>query len=311
MNPQLQRFFDVLATAADIRRLVTTRREEDLHLEFKQKSDRSTGDLGDDDRKNFSKAVSGFANAEGGVLIFGVRTRSTRERPDRASQLKPITDVGRFRVALLDSLLNTTQPPVDGVRIEVIQSRGRTGYVKCLIPDSEKPPHRAVFADRHYYRSTSTGFRVMEHYELEDMFGRRLRPLLRLGVNFTQAGFPPREGLSFYLLNVGRGVAKHAGFHCSVTDPQELNFDGIVGLQNVTAENAGRASLSYYNQLGVVHPNGIRSGVGQALFVGKAKGLAVTMNLIWYAENMLARRQTLTLELGAGGELEGSAALPP
>jgi hypothetical protein len=39
-------------------------------------------------------------------------------------------------------------------------------------------PHRAMLADREYWRRTSNGFRRMKHYELEEVFERRLRPVL-------------------------------------------------------------------------------------------------------------------------------------
>jgi hypothetical protein len=311
MNPQLIAFFESISTEADIIHFRAVGREEDLHLEFKRKANPSTGAVEKADKEAFSEALSGFANADGGILIFGVGTKKTRERPDRAAELKPIADVDRFRSGLMELLLQTVQPSVDGVRIETVPTKAgaSTGYVKCLIPHSDKPPHRAMHAGREYYRRSSNGMRRMEHYELEDMFGRRLRPLLRLGINFTQFGNSSTPGLTFHFLNVGRGVAKHAGFHCTLLGPEGALFGGIVGLQDVTAENFGRPSLTYYDQLGVVHPNGIRSGLGQAMFIGIA-GVPVNLKLIWYAENMLARQATISLSLGEGQEIEGLANPP-
>jgi hypothetical protein len=312
MNPQLLAFFDDITTEAHVRHFTLVGREEDLHLEFKQKVDRRIGVVDEKDRAAFSEALSGFANADGGVLIFGVATRKTPDGPDRADGLKAITDVGRFRTGLMELILQTVQPSVDGVRIETVpsDSDATVGYVKCLIPDSDKPPHRAMHAGREYYRRATNGMRRMEHYELEDTFGRRLRPLLRLGVNFSQAGNPAREGLSFYFLNVGRGVAKHPGFHCTFIDPPGVAFEGVVGLQNATAENAGRPSLCHYQHLGVIHPNGIRAGLGQALFVNKENGAPITLKLIWYAENMLARHALVTFHPGEGAEIEGQSSSP-
>jgi Putative DNA-binding domain len=308
MNQQLVDFFESISTEADILHFRAEGREEDLHLEFKRKANPGTGTVEEADREAFSEALSGFANADGGILIFGVGTKKTRERPDRAAELKPIANVDRFRSGLMELVLQTVQPSVDGVRIETVFAKAdvSTGYVKCLIPDSDKPPHRAMHAGREYYRRSSNGMRRMEHYELEDMFGRRLRPLLRLGINFTEAGNPSTSGFSFHFLNVGRGVAKHAGFHCTLLEPEGALFGRIVGLQDATEANSGRPSLTYYDRLGVVHPNGIRSGLGQAMFVG-ISGMPVKLKLIWYAENMLARQATITLSLGEGREIGGLA----
>src|SRR3990172_481244 len=182
MATLLDRLFESLLSEADLDAMVQDRREEDLHLEFKQKEDRRHGDLGDGDKKAFSKAMAGFANADGGVLVFGIETARSQDGVDRAVSLKPITDHHRFRSRLLDSILNTTQPVVDDVKVEAIDSTSSpgSGFVKCLIPQSVKPPHRAILADHHYWRRVSTGHRRMEHYELEDVFGRRLRPSLKL-----------------------------------------------------------------------------------------------------------------------------------
>jgi hypothetical protein len=50
----------------------------------------------------------------------------------------------------------------------------------------------------------------MEHYELEDVFGRRLRPVLFLDFELhPRATDDPYEELRFYLSNEGRGLAKH------------------------------------------------------------------------------------------------------
>jgi predicted HTH transcriptional regulator len=178
VEDQLRLFFESLQTEADLERLRIEEREENLHLEFTTKEDGRTGELGDGDREAFSKAVSGFANADGGVLVFGVKRIKRQDAPDRAAQLRPIDNVGTFRVRLIDSIIQTTQPAVDGIRIEVIPSELETrGYLKCLVPASDKPPHRGMHG-REYWRRTTSGFRRMEHYELEDVFGRRSRPAL-------------------------------------------------------------------------------------------------------------------------------------
>jgi hypothetical protein len=134
MSPQLLAFCENIRSEADGLHFVAVRREEDLHLEFKQKADGRDGVVGERDHAHLSEALSGFANAAGGVLIFGVGTRNTTDGPERADALRPIVDAGRFRVGLLDLLLQTVQPSVDGVRVEMVPTDAdpNVGYVKCL-----------------------------------------------------------------------------------------------------------------------------------------------------------------------------------
>ncbi|MCI0366392.1 MAG: ATP-binding protein [Phycisphaerales bacterium] len=286
MNSQLSTFFESLKLEADLDKLRQEHRQEDLHLEFKEKSDRRSGRLNESDRKGFSKALSGFANADGGILIFGIANEK-RTGIDCAGPLKPITGHEDFRSRLLDSILNATHPAVDGVGIESIHSGSGSGYVKCLIPQSDKPPHRAVLADREYYRRTSNGHQRMEHYELEDVFGRRLRPSLKLKVELHPRPDPDEhEELHFSCLNEGRGVAKHFGLFCALADVKVAGTYG--GMMDVSAINDG-PHVQCYQAHGVIHPNGIWSSLGHAILKRQQKRAALSIELRWYAENMQTR----------------------
>jgi hypothetical protein len=199
--------FESIKTEDDLKQWVRERKSEDLHLEFKQKADSRTGAVDDTDAEGFSQALSSFANADGGVLVFGVETKKVHE-VDRAVKLKPFAEAQRFRARLLDSVSTTTQPVVPGVRIEVIEGADG-GYVKCLMPASDLTPHRAMRCGGKYWRRTSVGNLEMEHYELADAFGRRLRPVLRVGIKLVPIEDPnPQEKLVFTLLNEGRGAGK-------------------------------------------------------------------------------------------------------
>src|ERR1700674_461093 len=102
---QLRTLYESLVGPDDMKRVVQEKWPEDIHLEFKQKSNPSSGKLDDCDKWHFSRALSGFANSDGGILLFGIET----DKQERAHRLKPITGVAEFYSALKKSLLNTTQ----------------------------------------------------------------------------------------------------------------------------------------------------------------------------------------------------------
>lgn len=271
--------------------MISEGREEDLYLEFKQKVDRRNGDLDVGDKRAFSKALSAFANADGGVLVFGIETAKGPEGVDRAASLKPLSDGARFRGRLLDSILQATQPVVDDVQIDFVASNDGAGYVKVLIPQSSKPPHRAILAEHMYWRRVSTGTRRMEHYELEDTFGRRLRPKLRFfGELRSRPEGDPHEELHFFLLNEGRGVARHSGFHCKLGAGVKVAGAQGVGLHNASHFNQGAAVVSYSNDTSVIHANDILLAVGHAIILREDKAIPLLVNCAWYAEGMDARR---------------------
>jgi hypothetical protein len=182
-------FFELLKSEDDLVGLIG-KEKEGLYLEFKMKKDRSHGNLEDSDRRQFSRALSGFANSDGGILVWGMET----DKNSYAHALKPI---------------------VDGVQLEVIAgSRAGEGYVKCLIPASDKTPHRAMLAEREYFRRTTEGFYRLEHFDLEDMFGRRPRPVLLIKARIEGTGSGEAAGRAvryiqavFTIENIGRGSA--------------------------------------------------------------------------------------------------------
>src|SRR4051794_39425438 len=79
--------------------LCTRKAEEGLHLEFKSKGDPSTTGLEKTDRKNWGKCLSGFSNADGGVVIWGIKTGKGAER-EFADAPDPIKDPAIFAAHL-------------------------------------------------------------------------------------------------------------------------------------------------------------------------------------------------------------------
>lgn len=187
---------------------------EDLHLDFKCKSSPNTSKPNDFDRKNYSKALSGFGNSDGGLLIWGVQApgsgNSTRSK-------QPIKGVRAF-AEHLDSLVSRlVSPSVSGVSNTVIfENKAQdTGYVVSYIPRSDRAPHRAE-ADglKHYYKRYGDSFKPVEHYELEYMFGVRSAP--DLGVFWGAEGYNDGSDsgiikcyINIGLTNYGKAIAKY------------------------------------------------------------------------------------------------------
>jgi len=283
----LRSLYDSLRTRQDLQKLISDREKESIHLEFKTKKDRSHGKLEDSERFQFSRALSGFANSDGGILVWGIETDENEE----AKELKPVTDIAEFHAAIKKSLLNSTQAVVDNVLVDVISedNSAGSGYLKCFIPASEKTPHRAMLANREYYKRTTEGFYRLEHFDLEDMFGRRPHPSLTLYLELrSRPGDDPHEELHFGLINSGRGIAKHAGLLCRFRQ-NIISVAGVHGLSNLTSVNHGLPTVGYADNMGVIHPTGVVNFVGHAILRQQTKGLPIHVNVSWYCENMAMR----------------------
>jgi len=168
-----------------VRRFVADGREEDVHLDFKIVSDPS---LSRDDRKNFAIALAGFANSDGGIVVWGVDARPNAQGVDCASALREIPNVQQCLTKLNEFTGQFASPIVDGVVHRLIPSVGGAGFCVSLIPSSDSGPFMAKGGEDRYYKRSGSGFYRLEHFDVSDMFGRRRRPLLKLVLQMEGQG---------------------------------------------------------------------------------------------------------------------------
>jgi predicted HTH transcriptional regulator len=100
--------------------------------------------LAEEDLKRiWSKALSGFANTGGGVVVFGVDCRKDGTGKDCASGLSLAPSAPALKSRLLELHSYATDPPIQGVMVEAYTQRvaDASGVVVCLIPESPDRPH--------------------------------------------------------------------------------------------------------------------------------------------------------------------------
>ncbi|PZM81516.1 MAG: hypothetical protein DKT66_20130 [Candidatus Melainabacteria bacterium] len=140
-----------------------------------------------DDIRNLSKALSGFANSGGGVIVWGVDCRRTKgsDEPDCIKELKPIT-----RLKHLLSDLNARSPEiVDGSIIGVrhesleVEEGSDKGFAFTYVPKGESIPHQAQ--DKAFYYRSGSSFLKMPTWMVSDRFGRSAKPSLKLGIRIV------------------------------------------------------------------------------------------------------------------------------
>lgn len=191
---------------------ISTRASEELFLDFKRSSDNGTGNhLSQGDRNNLAKAISGFGNSEGGVIVWGVDCSSDDVGADVANAKVPITDAARFCSWLEGAISGCTIPPHGGVRNRPVTiGQGGDGYVITHIPKSDLAPHQVVGKTQYYMRAGSS-FVPVPHRVLAGMFGVHPQPTLKLllvtGSPKVYRGAVTLE-YGIMLRNDGPGIAK-------------------------------------------------------------------------------------------------------
>ena len=201
-------------TRSEVGEMVGRGEPETLHLDFKLAN---RDDLGHkDDRKNLARALSGFANSDGGIILWGVDARAGGDGIDCAIAEVPLHDPRMFLSRLNALTSDAVAPVVDGVEHRIVESENGRGFVATLVPPSESGPHMAKLGEDRYYKRSGTSFIKLEHYDLEDMFGRRPRPVLSGTLSCRFEGeMPNHEGQSWWrwavvvgIHNSGRGMAR-------------------------------------------------------------------------------------------------------
>jgi len=248
-------------------RFVEDKQEEHLHLDFKTADPRFSRD----DRRNLAEAVSGFANSDGGVIIWGVDARGGgRDGTDSAQELQAIRGLSRFLSRLTSLSGEAASPAVDGIIHRSLPLGNETddGYAATLIPASDSGPHMAKLGQDRYFKRSGDRFVRMEHFDVQDMFGRRERPLLKLTCRLTSGSITSSGGGSWHeargiigIENTGRGSATAPYLHVEVQEPYRIypitTLVAPGGLMPL-AEEAGHYSRTLVGTADfVVHP-GVR-----------------------------------------------------
>lgn len=146
----------------DLISLIEIQAEESTHLDFK-----SSGSLEKSDKKKaeIGKDVSAFANADGGIIVYGMK-----EENHVASEISYI-DGNQITKEWLENVINTQiSPRIEGIHIYPVRFEKKieqTVYI-VKIPASTRVPHMS--SDKRYYRRYDFQSVPMEDYEVRNLF---------------------------------------------------------------------------------------------------------------------------------------------
>lgn len=191
---------------------------EELFLDYKRSGDNGAGTvLHQRDRANLAKAISGFGNSEGGIIIWGVDCRNDPSLGDIPTGPVPIQKSARFKSWLEQATTGLTVPPHAGVRHHAIPE----GFVVTLIPSGMHAPYQTV-GDFSYYIRSGSNFAKTPHAVLSGLFGRRPQPKIQHHYFAPRAPSIVAEGIvkteiGVMLRNFGRGIGEDIFLNLSVT----------------------------------------------------------------------------------------------
>jgi hypothetical protein len=227
---------------ATISRVVAEGWQEGPQLEFKTANSPMTKD----DRKNLAEALSGFANSDGGLVVWGISAKpSGCDEPDAAQEVRPIAKLSLFLSDLHRLTPQIVSPAIIGVEHAMVvdPQSADTGCAVTFIPKSQGLPHMARAEKQHtfYFRSGSS-FLPMEPFMLADRYSRRPQPRLefhsRIEPGGVMSGAVERIELRvfFGIKNSGAGIALYPAITVYRTALFRINPNGYrTGLPEQTA----------------------------------------------------------------------------
>jgi hypothetical protein len=201
--------------APEVHSMIDAKVVEELFLDYKQSSTHLPGaKLSDDDRKNLAKAIAGFGNSEGGVVVWGVVCRHTADG-DVPTKPVPISAPVALKTLFDGAIGGLTLPAHSGVEnIAVLDAPRTEGFVITHVPVGQSIPYQTLYPKQEYYIRAGSGFQPTPHSVLAGMFGRvpqpKVIPLITFQQGQTLQNVPPAMRLSFLitLINKGRGLAE-------------------------------------------------------------------------------------------------------
>lgn len=190
---------------ADLEALIRDGIEESASLEYK--SGQALG-RGEKEKQELTKDVSAFANAGGGVLIYGIAEAGGRDTPAKPEKIYPV-DSSKFSKEWLDQMIGQIRPPVPGLEIlSIYVGPLATDHAYVVIVPQGSTAHQAL--DHRYYRRRNFQSTSMEDYEIRDVMGRTIYPTLDASFQVKLDSFNDYEGrLAIRLQNVGTVMARH------------------------------------------------------------------------------------------------------
>lgn len=303
MDQEILRLYQSLSTLVDLKKsFITLRAEETNHLEFKEKHDRQVPQLSESDKKNFSKALSAFSNADGGLLIWGISTRKKSGR-DCAFSLKAISNVNAFAESLRDSLLDSTIPRNHRVVIKTIANMRGNGFVVCMIPAADEVPIRAMNAEREYWIRTDGRNMKLEHYQIKDMMLRHAYPDLDFEISVTEENIATDQVmLSFKFHNRGKALAKYWGYFIKMPHVELVDIRECIDVSHLNPGTTTVSGDGGFNS--VIHPNNIKLGVGSIIIRKNLVVQNMAVHVSWYCENMSTKSQVFNVQIPSITEIE-------
>ena len=257
-------------------------------------------------RVHLGKAISGFANSGGGVILWGVSTDNhAHSGLDVLTQIAPIGNCNRFAQRIDRLIPQVCRPHVrcPSSRVLLHAPSDSKGVVVTYIPGHEGDPVQAI-DDQQFYLRVGAEFVVMPYEVLRRMFLGTAAPDLhpvfdgRLVKQQTDGSWT----IPVLLSNNSAAAARDVDISVTILNPEACDRIQSSELRDVSALNPGKRI--FMNSATKPIHRGMNIQLG-SLIVSMKKGKrpkrVVNIEMQILADRMRARRYVMRVQLAKRG----------
>ncbi len=296
-------FYDAISQYSDLENLIADGEAEGLHLECKAPS---SPNLGKDLKVTLAKAICGFSNTAGGVILWGVSTTpKSHSGLDVLTQIESIGSCSSFLRQIEAVVPRLTTPPVLSVSNKTIKRKPKDtkGVIVTHIPKLVGDPVQSN-EDNHFYYRSGGRFVVAPYEMIQRLFSATdspdLYPIFPSElVKFTDDGF---WEVPIILQNRSSAVARDTLVSIEVLNPSACEEIQARDLSDQSAFNIGRTIFQRHLD-SVVH-RGMNRVIGTLrakMKVGKRAKRVLKLAITVYADKMRALHVEASIKLAKKG----------
>ncbi len=299
MMDAAEQLFNSLNSYKELENIISAGDSEGLFLECKSPCEPR---LNKDLKSHLAKAISGFSNTAGGVIIWGISTtRHQHSGLDVLSQIEPIAHCKNFVEQVNRSIPALTTPTVVDFKTKMLKEKpsDSKGVIITFIPKTVGDPIQSNQDDFFYFRSGDE-FRRAPYEMIKRLFSATDSPDLK--IVFQQGSITlEKDGswkIPIVLTNKSSAIGEHVTISINIDNPNSCQSINIESFQDVSDINPGQKV--FMDEIkGVIH-RGLNLVVGDIkvkMKVGKLpkRKLDLTVNI--YANKMRARITTYSIKL--------------
>lgn len=154
----------------DLLNLINNEIEESYNLEYKAAD---AIKLSNEGKKEIVKDISGMANANGGIIIYGIKEFKDREKKHLPEKIDPLSY--SFSKEQLEQIIDSnTSPRIKNIKIESIPIEDNKHVLIVYVSQSQTAIQNTK--DKIYYKRFNFKVEAMYDYEIRDIMNRNMYP---------------------------------------------------------------------------------------------------------------------------------------